>query len=366
MYAVNALNLADASSVARYLRRIKSAHKELMFTTDDPRNMARRLNHLVNKGFLNKYLYVCGTGVDIDDAQAIYDVKRKESEKEFKENHDYVTPVFSLDDDYMDEESGEEISAIEYNTLEYSDYVDKKKGYHYMKRKNSYAVLNDIGNNIQEYFGEGSSLVVLYGIEKETIFYLQDRFGSNIPVSKGNSLVKIASEQIGDAAIGHTAAVFSELPSYHRMKQGKLVCKRGSFLVPVEMEFRVPREGEEYSYYCGIFKSYYNRAVGRTLEAHDKGRLHDTMNVIRNFVGTKGITKQNQDAFAIVVVDDLADLKMFANTAIKSNAFLDAELNRVFFTGEGILDSGIGAERVIRIIKEEDKVKFATVRLPIV
>ena len=46
---------------------------------------------------------------------------------------------------------------------------------------------------------------------------------------------------------------------------------------------------------------------------------------------------------------------MFANTAIKSNAFLDAELNRVFFTGEGILDSGIGAERVIRIIKKRIK-----------
>ena len=46
LYAVNALNLADAYSIARYIEKVKTDHKEMLFTADSVRIIIRRLNLL--------------------------------------------------------------------------------------------------------------------------------------------------------------------------------------------------------------------------------------------------------------------------------------------------------------------------------
>ena len=98
MYAVNALGLADAESISRYLKSVKNAHKELYFTTNDERNMAKRLNLLSRMGFLEKYLYVVGTNVDIDDAQKAYEITRKKLADKMALQTELAKPAVSVDD----------------------------------------------------------------------------------------------------------------------------------------------------------------------------------------------------------------------------------------------------------------------------
>lgn len=370
MYAVNALCIADAASITRYLRQIKYAHKELFFTVDDQRIIARRLNMLCKMGFLTKYLYVAGTSVDIDDAQQAYDLKMQQEKEEFEILKDLAKPVTSLDDDYLDEDSSDEIDFANYSTAEYSKHLKMKKEDSYIRGKHHYAVLNDNGNKISKYFGKGSSLVMLYGIEEETWCNLRDRFGSNIPTHRGSSMLKLASEQIGDAAIGFVASKFCVAPTFRSIKNGLIQCRNGRFFVPVEMEFRKKdAEGNDFSYHCGIFKSYYNEATGRTLPQHDKGRIYDTISNIKNYLGVKGITKTGQDSFVIIVVNDTEDLHFFVNALMNTTAVNAAEVNRIFFTGEGIVKSNAGIERVIGIKQTaEDRRDYSlySVKLPIV
>lgn len=370
MYAVNALNVADADSIIRYLARVKDQHKELYFTTDNARIITRRLNMLSKMGFFSKYLYVVGTNTDIDDAQQAYDIKKQRAEEEFALQTEISKPTISVDDEYFDDESADEVELVTYSTGDYSKYLAMRKSDNYIRGKNKYAVLNDNGNKTPIYFGKGSSLVTLYGIEDETLRNLKDRFGANIPFNKGNTLVKLASEQMGDAAVGYIASKFCALPTFHNFKSGRIQCRNGLFMVPIEMEFRVRgKDGNEFPYNCGIFKSFYNRATGRTLPSHDKGRVYDTISNIKNYIGLKGITKKTHDAFVIVVVNDTEDLRFFADALMRTTAVNRAEINRIFFTGEGIVRSDIGTDRVIRIVFDgEDREHYALepIQLPII
>lgn len=371
MYAVNALGLADAESISRYLKSVKNAHKELYFTTNDERNMAKRLNLLSRMGFLEKYLYVIGTNVDIDDAQKAYEITREKLADKMALQTELSKPAVSVDDEFMDENSEDEIDFVTYSTGTYSKYLQMKKKENFIRGKNGYAVLCDDGRGIiKKYFGKAAHLVTLYGIEMESHRNLKDRFGVNIPFYKGDTAMKLTNEQIGDAAVGYVSSVFSDLPTFHNFKSGRVQCGNGLFMVPSELEFKIKeKDGTDYAYNCGIFKSFYSRMEGRTLPSHDKGRVHTTIENLKNYLGVKGITKKGRDAFVVIVVNDSEDLHYFADALVKTTRINKAEINRIFFTGEGIVKSSVGVSRVMRVQVDDDvsrEYHFEPIRLPVV
>ena len=63
--------------------------------------------------------------------------------------------------------------------------------------------------------------------------------------------------------------------------------------------------------------------------------------------------RKSRDAFAIVVVNDAVDLMRFLEY-FKEKAS-PAECKRIFFTGEGILESEFGTSRMIGILPDESQ-----------
>lgn len=367
MYAVNTLKMADFNSVWTYLHAEKRLHPELMFTLNDPRIVKRRLNFLARLGFLVKYIYVIHTDVSIDDAQAVY--KKYQEKKSSSLTVDSLQSI-SLDDEYMDAESEEEMQYMEYSSAAYSGRLTDNFKKYYNRANNGAEVLNEEGKQYQKFFGEDSEMITLYSLEEEAHRWVKDRFGANVTSYTGNQIMKMTGARMGYGAVGYVASVLSSLPTYHSFKTGRIMSKKnGNFNIPAEMEFRVTRQdGQKFSYNCGIFKAYCVCGNGRLLPSHEKANLFDTIYCIKNYIGIKGVTKTDYDGFCIVVVNDTVDLLDFLD-AMKKIRISDAELNRIFFTGEGIVSSDIGVNKVIGIrLDEENEDKFTLypVRLPII
>ena len=135
------------------------------------------------------------------------------------------------------------------------------------------------------------------------------------------------------------------------------------------MECKVPqKDGGLFSYNCGIFKSYYLPERGRILPQHEKGNLYDTICCIKNYIGIKGVTKASYDGFCVVVVNDMVDLLEFMSALMKTRV-TEAESNRIFFTGEGIVNSPFGLSKMIGFRfdeKSETGYTLYPIKLPIV
>ena len=369
MYAVNTLKMADFYSIQRYLKAEKRLHKELLFTLDDARILKRRLSLLSRLGFLVKHVYVVNTDVDVDDAQKVFEkVEEKVREEELLKKNSSAS--ISLDDDYMDEESEDEIGYVEYSNVEYSGKIMHNTSNFNARRANGFEVLNEEGKRYTRYFGKDSELVILYSLEEEAYRWLRDRFGVNISSYSGNPIVKLPSVRMGFGAVGFVASHLSQLSSYNCFKTGRIVSKKnGSFVVPAEMEFKVPqKDGGLFSYNCGIFKSYYLPERGRILPQHEKGNLYDTICCIKNYIGIKGVTKASYDGFCVVVVNDMVDLLEFMSALMKTRV-TEAESNRIFFTGEGIVNSPFGLSKMIGFRfdeKSETGYTLYPIKLPIV
>lgn len=369
LYAVNTLKMADFQSVFRYLNAEKRLHPELLFTLNDPRIVQRRLTYLSRMGFLIKFIYVTNTDMDVDEAQSIYKAALdKQLEQGYFEKS--METAMSLDDEYMDDASEDELDYVAYSSEAHSSRLSANTARYHARRTNGYEVLNCEGKQFRKYFGENSEMITLYSLEEGAHRWLKDRFGVNIASYSGNPIVKLPSVRFGFGAVGFVASHLSLLPSYHTFKAGRIMSKRnGNYVVPAEMEFKIKRVGSvDYSYNCGIFKSYYTNGKGRILPQHEKGNLFDTIYCVKNYIGIKGVTKENYDGFVIVVVNDTVDLLNFMN-ALMNARITEAESNRIFFTGEGIINSPYGLTKMIGFKfdeKSETGYSLYPVRIPVV
>lgn len=369
LYAVNTLKMADFSSIYRYLTAEKRLHPELLFTLNDTRIVRRRLSHLSKLGFLVKYVYVINTDINVDDAQEVYKLaESREQNRQYLEGT--LSVSVSLDDEYMDELSEDEVGFVDYDNDEYNGRLKMNTAHYHAKRSNGLEVLNEEGKQYRKYFGKKSELVILYSLEEEAHRWLKDRFGVNIASYSGNPIVKLPGTRMSFGAVGFVASHLSQLSSYNCFKTGRIVSKRnGNFVVPAEMEFKVKqKDGTLFSYNCGIFKAYYLSGEGRVLPQHEKGNLFDTIYCIKNYIGIKGVTKEFYDGFVIVVVNDMVDMLEFMSALMKTK-ITEAESNRIFFTGEGIINSTFGLEKMIGFKFDDNSetgYSLYPVRLPVI
>lgn len=372
LYAVSVLKLVDAEGVISYLRVEKSRHPELLFTAEDRRIIVRRLNMLARWGFLIKLSYVANTDIDVCDAEQVYDLEQKvSSEKALLEKQASV--AVSLDDEYMDEDSEDEVNYVSYSNVEYTNRLNENARAYHDRRNGSPTFSND-RRLVKKYYGERASVVALYTTEEDTYHWIKDRFGSGVPAYAGNPIVQMSYMQMGLAAVGHTVSRLCTLPSFQCFKSGKVNSKyNGTFVIPSEMEFKITKKGgADFTYNCGIFSNYYFPGKGRLLPRHAQQNLTETFYRIKNYIGINGMRETERgkrDCFVIVVVNDSIDLAKFMHLLMKKKDMISvAESNRIFFTGEGILASDLGMERVLGFKfdeTEEEGYSLFPVKLPI-
>jgi len=185
--------------------------------------------------------------------------------------------------------------------------------------------------------------------------------------------ILLTHDQIGAAATAQAISHLSSLPSYKEMRSCKVNSKyNGTFVIPGELEFVKETKAGEMTYYCGVFTNFYFPGKGRVLEQHTQRNLMETFYQIKNYIGIysyKEGSDTKKDCFAVVVVNDMLDISKFLFKLLKRPGFVSqAEIERIYFTGEGILEGGYGAERMLGFrldADEEEGYSLFPVQLPV-
>lgn len=370
MYAVTVLRLADKASIYRYLCAEKKRHPELMYSVKEPRVINQHISRLARWGFLMHYSYVAHTDVAICDAEQVFKAEEEIRDKARRDSF-LSSAALSLDDDYMDEE--DEVEYVTYNEHAYTDYLGGNKERYFGRRIGS-ETFSQRGY-ITKYYGKEARLVELYSIEEDSYHWVKNRFGSNaVPSFLSHVSIQLSFDQIGSAATGQAISYLSSLPTYKCMRSCKINSKfNGTFVIPGELEFEKESKTGKITYQCGVFTDYYFPGKGRVLEQHTQRNLMDTFYQIKNYIGINSYkegSETKKDCFAVVVVNDMLDISKFLFKLLKRPGFVSqAEIERIYFTGEGILESNYGAEYMIGFqldSGEESGYSLIPVKLPVV
>ena len=372
LFAVTVLRLADSESIYRYLCAEKKKHPELLYSVDDKRVIKRKINKLAHWGFLMRFSYVARTNVDITDAEEKWKAERYVLENT-KKDLVKAQQAISVDDEFLDEESEDEISYVDYDAKGYQQELIQDNHLYHGRRAGSETFANS-GSFVPHYYGKQAKLVSLYCLEEDSYYWLKNRFGSCLPSFKCPN-VQLSYMQVGAAATAQAFSYLCSIPSYRGVCTCKVVSKfNGTFVIPGEVEFvqKLP-DGGTFQYKCGLFTDYYFPGKGRLLPSQTERNLMDTFYQIKNYIGInsyKGSGSANRDCFVLVVVNDMLDISKFLFKLLKNPHFVsDAEIDRIYFTGEGILNSQFGINRVLgfrRDDSEEEGYRLFPAKLPVI
>lgn len=361
LYVAYILRVSDADSIYKTLSAVKKLHPELYYTVNDPRIVQRRLNILVKSGFLIRMQYVKNTTTNVSEAEEIYN-KKCQLDEERKEI--LKAPVsLSVDSDYLDEEDENTLELVNYNNAEYEARFNALRLKSNVVRGSETFQNNIIG----VYYGKDAKLVTLYTCSFLSFQWLVTRFGSTMFNNIGNVLMYLPFKQIGLACVGSVVSQLSTLSSFYEFKPAKVNSRlNGIYVIPAELEFRTKTTaGDIFTYNCGVFYNYYFPGKGKLLPKHMKQNMHELLLQIKNYIGVRGLCgndSKKSDGFVIICVNDMVDIDKFLHSVKKHRTrdsykymFSEAEMNRIFFTNEGIAKSDVGVRNVIGFRMDENE-----------
>ncbi len=367
LLALNDLKAADFESIYTYLNIAKVLHPELLFGATSARTIKRRLNFLTKAGYIMQVCYAVNTDVETSVADELWKkyIREKEDEVIMQRAAENARDFSDIDvfEEELDEDEMEEFDADSINELDSSAFNIAEYGKQVQQGIQG-SLVRSLGSlsadqTIKKFYGKSASVVRIFMLEMQTTWILETRYGaSNVPVKHlGNPIHRFVYKDIALAAIAKTATRLSKEKSFKRygscMFRSKL---NGAFTVPVEMKFEVEAKDGNYKYECALFHSYIYTVEGKEQAEFSKRRVIQTIYDIKNFIGQRGNIHGKpvkRDAFAIVVVNDAVDLMRFLEY-FKEKAS-PAECKRIFFTGEGILESEFGTSRMIGILPDESQ-----------
>lgn len=343
LYALLILRVADVDTVKRLLVVIKRKNPQLAVNAEFT-YVRTRITWLAKNGFIAKLQYVQNTSVSAAEAYEYFDELSKQSEEA-------DDAILSLDAEEIVSLEDEMNGTSQWNgNLTYSDfdmtYIDaiRRKNAIYKRNQSTGGIY---GGDYATYFGKDSYLVNCYMLNDSVYNMLCARFGNGVVMQIGNLSVKMSYELIGIAAAGLVTAALYELPSFYKTKESYIKSKYRNFTCLSESEFRMNGSSDQ-RYFGAVFASYNYCDKSKVLPEMEKKKLYDTVVCIKNYLGIKGIGKSGKDAFAIVCVNDMADLMRFVD-ACMNYGLTELESERIYFTGEGILRSEIGISKLIRL-----------------
>lgn len=358
LYAVSVLRMADSEAIYRYLCAEKRKHPELLYSVEDKRIIKRWTSNLAKWGFLIRTCYVAHTDIDVSEAEERLFAERSLAQKK-KLDIAMSANAISLDDEYMDDESEKEsddIEFVDYDKKGYSSQLAANLKSYHGRRFGSETFVSSVP--ISYYYGKNASLVTMYTIEEEAYYWLKQRFGNCVPAYRCET-VALPHMQLGAAAAGYITSALCLLPSYTRVLTGFVNSKfNGAFVVPHELEFKKKlKNGNIFTYTCAVFIDYYFPGRGKLLPHQTEQNLMDEFFQIKNYIGIHSYKEgksSSKDCFVIVVVNDMLDISKFLFKLLKFNVS-DAEICRIYFTGEGIVNSDYGIGHVLGFRRDPEK-----------
>ncbi len=352
MIALNDLKAGDFESIYTYLSVEKALHPELLFNAD-ARLIKRRLNFLTRVGYILQVCYVVNTDVDASAADELWKKYLRQKEDELLRNK-AAKDAADFSDLLQDEEDS--ISDLKYSYFDKSEYGKEIQA---SQERSLIRALGSMGEdqNIKAFYGKNASVVRLFMLEIPTTWALETRYGPGNVSARffGNPIHRFICKNIALAAVGKVASCLAKEKSFIRfgncMMRSKL---NGAFTLPCQMEFKVKAKDGNYLYNCALFHAYFYQVEGKEPESFARQRIVQSVYEIKNFIGQRGNihgAAKKSDAFAIVVVNDALDLMKFMEV-FKQKAS-PAEFNRIFFTGEGVIESEFGVKRMIGIEQDQ-------------
>lgn len=315
LYALLVLRVANADTIHRFIKMLKIRQPDLLIQTDFE-VLKKRLNMLSRYGFVYKIQYIQNTKVNFSDAIA--------AEKEL------------IRQEKMKEKMEEEGSFYDS-----ADYLASRA--------------NPFNDNFKKWFGKDAYLVTTYALDSDSYQILNSVLH---PVVKNIGWVgeKMTAETIGMGAASLVTAGLHELSTFTKFMSTQIRPLRSQvFSVLSEMEFKLSDKTskEVFTYTAAVFSAYAYCDKAKQVEEDIRHHTFDKIINIKNYIGIKGINKQNRDAFVIVCVNDSIDMIRFADACMKVQ-MTPAELSRIFFTGEGIVMK-YGIERMLQIEPDGNK-----------
>lgn len=355
MYILSNLRLADVNTIIRVLKAEKLLHTELLFCDNYEKLVRKRLNYLTRLGFVMEYVYVSNTSVETFEADEKYNkfLRLLEDEAVRQRAAGEAVDVDHFFDEDDDEYSEEDIEMVDYNNREYF----ARQGTVKQDMINSGLASMRDQKFAKQFYGENAHVHKLYSLEDNTYRIVATRFSAAVPFTANwNPIYQLTSRNFGQAAVSGLAGRLVELSSYRELQPGKVYSKiNGLFYAPAELVFSAKvKSGEEITYNCGIFYAYSYKEEGRITGSHAKANLKETVYRVKNYIGVRADIRGDRpdnEAFAIVVVNDTVDLIRFMNMYIQR--MNPAECSRLFFTGEGIYESNVGVSKMIGITIDE-------------
>lgn len=315
LYALLVLRVANADTIYRFLKMLKIRQPDLLIQTDYE-ILKKRLNLLSRYGFVYKIQYIQNTKINFSDAVA--------AEKELIRQEKIKEKM---------EEEGSYYDSAEYLSTR----------------------ANPFNDNFKKWFGKDAYLVTTYALDSDSYQILNSVLH---PVVKNIGWVgeKMAAETIGMGAASLITAGLHELSSFSKFMSTQIRPLRSQvFSVLSEMEFKLSDNAakEVFTYTAAVFSSYSYCDRAKQMEEDIRHHTFDKIINIKNYIGIKGINKQNRDAFVIVCVNDSVDMIRFADACMKVQ-ITPAELSRIYFTGEGIIMK-YGIEKMLQLEPNGDK-----------
>ena len=183
--------------------------------------------------------------------------------------------------------------------------------------------------------------VSLYSMDAESIKFLNHHLDKHIGI---NSWIqaKPLNELIGWACASYIGCKMAVNPAFVSFKEGNFISKiLGKVFVPCEIKTHTDED-----YYIIFTYSYMYHDKRILTEEEFKENCLRKINVLLNYLNIRG--RGNRNACAVVAVQDASDLDVFIDWIINSEVLIP-HLDKIFFTGEGVVKSGSSAMLQVRM-----------------
>ena len=298
--------IADAMTIWQYLMLLKSKNEKLLIQTSFD-VIRKRLSVLTKRGLLGKSMFIQGTDLSKD---TVYETLKKEMIKDLEE-----------------EEEDADIEDISYSVMQ------SKKKKNAAKSTNKITREREVySESYKEYFGKDALRVSMYFITEEALPKVCSYFGSSPVFPIRHLEVKSLSEKMGIASGAMASVLLFGLKEKVNILNAHVKSKYRDFALLSETEFM----GVNKRYFGAVFSSFSYYDPEKESEDFRDNKLKDTVLCVKNYLGIKGINKEGQDAFALILVNDTDDLTRFV-AMCKKEKLTDKDLDRMFFTCEGLL-----------------------------
>lgn len=175
--------------------------------------------------------------------------------------------------------------------------------------------------------------VSLYSMDPDSIKFINQHLDKHVGINTWIQ-AKPVNELIGWACGSYVGSAIATNAAFVSFKEGNFLTKLlGRLFIPCELKMHTDED-----YYVAVTYSYMYHDKRILTEQEFKENCLRKINVLLNYINIR--ERGNRNACAVVAVQDASDLDTFIDWVINSEVLIP-HLHKIFFTGEGVVKSGM-------------------------